>query len=112
MGEPKPGGASRALRNPSTAGASKGARYAPPVSEVMAKQLAKLLADSDLDELREIVAEWRQTAPSDASRRHYEDLGARLIELKSALSEQAAQPTREELELALTMMMRLAAARR
>jgi len=78
----------------------------------MAKQLAKLLADSDLDELREIVAEWRQTAPTDASRRHYDNLGARLIELKSALASAPSQPTREELELALTMMMKLAAEQR
>ena len=78
----------------------------------MAKQLAKLLADSDLDELREIVAEWRHTAPNEASRRQYDNLGARLIELKSALASAPAQPTREELELALTMMMRLAAEQR
>ncbi len=75
----------------------------------MAAQLAQLLAESDLDELREIVARWKKTAASDRERRHYEDLGARLIELKSALAEQAVQPTREELETALAMMMKLAA---
>jgi hypothetical protein len=78
----------------------------------MARQLAKLLAESDLDELREIVAEWRRTAPDDATRRHYDALGGRLIELKSALAANPVQPTREELEVALAMMMRLAAEKR
>ena len=78
----------------------------------MAKQLAKLLADSDLDELREIVAEWRKTAPTEAMRKHYDGLGGRLIELKSALASAPVAPTREELEVALTMMMKLAAEQR
>jgi hypothetical protein len=75
----------------------------------MAAQLAQLLADSDVDELREIVARWTKTAASDRERRHYADLGARLVELKGALAEQPVQPTREELEMALTLMMKLAA---
>ena len=75
----------------------------------MAAQMARLLADSDLDELREIVRRWLAEAPGDRARRQYEQLGARLIELKQALAEQGAQPSREELELALTMMLKLAA---
>ena len=49
----------------------------------MAAQMARLLAGSELDELREIVKRWVAEAP--------------------------VQPTREELEQALTMMLRLAA---
>jgi len=79
----------------------------PP--DPMAVQMAQLLARSDLDELREVVRRWLAEAPSGAARKRYEELGARLIELKHALSEQPTQPTQEELELALTMMLRLAA---
>jgi hypothetical protein len=78
----------------------------------MAAQLAQLLADSDLDELREIVRRWMAEAPTGSSRKRYEELGSRLIELKQALGEAPLQPTREELELALTMMLRLAAEKR
>jgi hypothetical protein len=74
----------------------------------MAGQLAQLLAESDLDELREIIARWKATAPDERSRRMYDDLGARLVELKAALAEQPVQPTRAELETALTMMLKLA----
>jgi hypothetical protein len=91
---------------------SKLVGYASRVSDVMARQLAKLLADSDLDELREIVEEWRKTAPDAATRKQYDALGARLIELKSALAESPTQPTRDELEVALMMMMKLAAEQR
>jgi hypothetical protein len=37
------------------------------------------------------------------------EFGARLIELKQALAEAPAQPTIEELETALTLMLKLAA---
>jgi hypothetical protein len=79
------------------------------MADPMAKQLAQLLAGSDLDELREVIQRWRETAPSDSSRRHYDELGGRLLELKAALAEAPVQPTPEELELALTMMLKLAA---
>jgi hypothetical protein len=75
----------------------------------MASQMTRLLLDSDLDELREIVRRWVTEAPAGGSRRIYEDFGARLVELKQALAEQPVQPTVEELEAALTMMLRLAA---
>jgi len=77
----------------------------------MAAQMAQLLARSDLDELREVVARWLHEAPTERSRRQYEVFGAKLLELKQALAEQPSQPTQEELELALTMMLRLAAER-
>jgi hypothetical protein len=79
------------------------------MADPMAKQLAQLLAGSDLEELREVIRRWRETAPSDSSRRHYDELGGRLLELKAALAEAPVQPTPEELELALTMMLKLAA---
>jgi hypothetical protein len=75
----------------------------------MAAQLAQLLAGSDLDELREVVKRWRETAPTDQLRKHYDQLGGRLLDLKAALATAPVQPTREELELALTMMLKLAA---
>jgi hypothetical protein len=67
---------------------------------------------SDLDELREVVARWLAEAPTGAIRRQYEEFGQRLIELKQALSEAPVEPSQEELELALTMMLRLAAEKR
>jgi urease accessory protein UreF len=80
-----------------------------PTVDPMAAQMAQLLAGSDLDELREIVKRWVAEAPTQGQRRMYENFGARLVELKHALAEQPVQPTREELESALTMMLRLAA---
>jgi hypothetical protein len=77
----------------------------------MAAQLAQLLAGSDLDELQEVVRRWRETAATDALRKHYDELGSRLLELKAALADAPVQPSREELELALTMMLKLAAER-
>lgn len=74
----------------------------------MAAQMARLILDSDLDELREVVKRWLAEAPTGNVRRQYEVFGAKLVEMKQALAEQAIQPTREELELALTMMMKLA----
>jgi hypothetical protein len=75
----------------------------------MASQMAQLILGSDLDELREVVKRWLVEAPTGGVRRQYEVFGAKLIELKQALAEQPVQPTREELELALTMMLKLAA---
>ncbi len=74
----------------------------------MAAQMARLIVDSDLDELREVVKRWLAEAPTGNVRRQYEVFGAKLVEMKQALAEQPIQPTREELELALTMMMKLA----
>ncbi len=75
----------------------------------LARQMAKLLVSSDLDELREIIARWLAEAPTGRVRRQYEVFGARLVELKHALASAPAQPTEEELELALGMMLKLAA---
>jgi hypothetical protein len=81
----------------------------PPTLDPMAAQMAQLLAGSDLDELREIVKQWLAEAPTERIRKHYAEFGARLLELKEALKDAPVQPTREELETALTMMLRLAA---
>lgn len=83
--------------------------HVPNSVDPMASQMAQLLAHSDLDELREIVKRWVAEAPTGNQRRIYENFGARMIELKHALAEAPVQPTREELETALTMMLRLAA---
>lgn len=81
------------------------------MSDPLARQLAQLLARSDLDELREVVREWLATAPTESARKHYDRLGNHLLELKAALAQAPAQPSEEELELALTMMLKLAAER-
>jgi len=75
----------------------------------MARQMAKLLASSDLAELREVVARWIAEAPTERVRQQYERFGAKLLELKHALAAAPEQPSEEELELALTMMLKLAA---
>lgn len=77
----------------------------------MAAQMAQLLVGSDLEELREVVRRWMFEAPTERVRQQYQTFGAKLIEMKAALAEQPVQPTREELELALTMMLKLAAER-
>jgi urease accessory protein UreF len=75
----------------------------------MAAQMAQLLVGSDLDELREIIKRWVAEAPTEGTRRQYQEFGARLVELKQALAEAPVQPTIEELETALTLMLKLAA---
>ena len=75
----------------------------------MAAQMARLLVRSDVDELREVVKRWLFEAPTGRIRKQYEVFGAKLIEMKHALAEQPTEPTQEELELALTMMLKLAA---
>jgi len=78
-------------------------------SDPMARQMAKLLAGSDLDELREVIERWLAEAPTERVRQQYHRFGAKLIELKQALATAPQQPSEEELELALSMMLKLAA---
>jgi hypothetical protein len=80
-----------------------------PTVDPMAAQMAQLLSASDLDELREVVARWVATAATGQQRRVFENFGARLVELKQELGRVSVQPSREELEGMLTMMLRLAA---
>jgi hypothetical protein len=75
----------------------------------LARQMAKHLASSDLDELEEVVKRWLAEAPTERVRKQYEQFGAKLLELKRALASAPQQPSEEELELALTMMLKLAA---
>ena len=79
------------------------------MSEAMARQLAQLLTGSDLEELREVIARWKSSASSERERQRYAELGSRLLELKAELSRAPVPPTRDELESALVMMLRLAA---
>lgn len=86
----------------------------PPMSilpsvDPMAAQMAQLLAASDIEELREVVERWIATAVTGQQKRVFQNFGARMIELKQELLRAPVQPTREELETALTMMLRLAA---
>lgn len=81
----------------------------PPTVDPMAVQMTQLLLGSDLDELREIVKRWMAEAPTASHRRRFEEFGARLVELKQALADAPVQPKPEELEIALTMMLRMAA---
>jgi hypothetical protein len=75
----------------------------------MARQMAQLLSSSDAGELGEVVERWVAEAPSERMKARYREFGTKLLELKSALAGAATQPSREELELALTMMLKLAA---
>jgi urease accessory protein UreF len=74
----------------------------------MARQLAQLLTGSDLDELKEVVRRWVDTAVSERQRQQFMEMGTRILELKAALTESGATPSREELELALSTMLALA----
>jgi len=80
-----------------------------PTVDPMASQMAQLLTASDPEELREVVARWVATAVTGQQRRVFQNFGARMIELKQELARAPVQPTVEELEMALTMMLRLAA---
>lgn len=80
-----------------------------PTVDPLAAQMAQLLAASELDELREVIDRWMKTAVTGQQRRVYANFGARLVELKQELARAPVQPTREELETALTLMLRLAA---
>ena len=84
-----------------------GVPCSPP--DPMATQMAQLLCDSDVDELEEIVRRWIAEAPTGAIRRQYKTFGAKMLELKLQLAEAPVPPTRDDLELALTMMLKLAA---
>lgn len=79
------------------------------MSDPMAVQMAQLLVESDVDELEEIVARWTRDAPSEAERHHYRQFGAKLLQLKRQLATLSEQPSRADLEVALTMMLKLAA---
>jgi len=74
-----------------------------------AAQLARLLCGSDLDELGAVIRRWTAEAPTAATRRLYEELGVKLLELKRALAQMPVHPSVRELEFQLTLMLQLAA---
>lgn len=78
-------------------------------SDLMAAQLAQLLATSDRAELEEIVRRWKSTAATPGQRAAMDEMAERILALAAALEQAPQRPTREELELALQMMFRLAA---
>lgn len=82
------------------------------MTDPMASQIATLLADSDLEELQEVVKRWIMEAPTDAMKHHYTQFGGKLIELKRQISSLPVQPRREDLEVAISMMLKLAAQRK
>jgi urease accessory protein UreF len=75
----------------------------------MAAQMAQLLVDSDLEELEEIVARWTKDAQTESLRNHYRVFGAKLLQLKRHLVSLPQHPSREDLEVALSMMLDFAA---
>jgi hypothetical protein len=75
----------------------------------MAAQMARLLCESELAELEEIVRRWIAEAPNERIRQTYQTFGAELLELKHALAELPQRPSREELEFQLNLMLQLAA---
>jgi hypothetical protein len=77
----------------------------------MAVHMAQLLADSDAEELAEVVRRWVAEAPDDRARAAFSAFGAKLLELQRALAAQGHHPSREDLEVALSMMLDLAASR-
>ena len=81
------------------------------VTHPMASQLAQLLSDSDLEELEEVVSRWLKDAPSEPVHHHYKILGERLLQLKRELSVLPQPPQREDLEIALSMMLNFASSR-
>ncbi len=74
----------------------------------MARQLAHLLATSDTAELEEAVRRWKESAASEGSKRLMEEMGGRILDVRRALDGAPKQPTEEELEEMLRIMLLLA----
>ena len=74
----------------------------------MAAQLALLVTTSERAELEEVVARWKQTAATRDQRAAMDKMADQVLALRAALDQAPVPPTREELELALRMMLRLA----
>ena len=76
----------------------------------LACELAPLM-DREVEELHEIVARWVIDAPSAAERARYRFFGSGLREFKSRVVARGTPPTREEVEIALTVLLLLAGRR-
>ena len=74
----------------------------------MAAQLAELVTSSDRAELLEIVERWKQGAATPGQRAAMDKMAEQVLALRTALEQAPAPPSRDELELALRMMLRLA----
>lgn len=79
-------------------------------TDQMAAQLAQLLSASDRAELEEVVRRWKATAVTPGQRAAMDEMADKILALAAALDHAPQRPTREELELALQMMLRVAAA--
>lgn len=77
--------------------------------DLLAAQLAQLLTGSDRAELEEILKRWKAGGATDAQRRIMDKMGEQILNLRAAIDQAPTKPSREELELALKMMLRLAA---
>ncbi len=74
----------------------------------MAAQLAELVTTSDRAELEEIVARWKESAATRDQRVAMDKMAEQVLALRTAIDQAAVKPSREELELALRMMLKLA----
>ena len=81
------------------------------MTNTMASQLAQLLAESDLAELEEVVKRWLKDATSKSEQMHCQKLGTALLQLKRRLTMMSMHPSRDELEMAMSVMLSLAATR-
>jgi len=80
------------------------------VPHPLASHLAPLI-DRDIEELRTIIARFIVSEPSEAERARYRRFGAELAGLKARLAARKIPPSDEEVELALSTLLVLAAAR-
>jgi hypothetical protein len=74
----------------------------------MAAQLAELVTTSDRAELEQVVLRWKETAATPGQRAAMDKMAEHVLSLRAALDQAPVPPTREELELALRMMLKLA----
>ncbi len=76
----------------------------------LAAQLAPLM-DSQLDELRTIVARWVLEATNEADRARYRCFGAELGAVQRRIRARPVPPTHEEVEIALTAVLAISGRR-
>jgi hypothetical protein len=74
----------------------------------MARQLAHLVATSDVAELTEAIRRWKESTPSEETRRLMEEMGGRILDVRRALDAADKQPTEDELEEVLRIMLLVA----
>lgn len=72
----------------------------------LASQLAPIM-NRDVEELRNIVAEWVVSERNELERARYRMFGAELSKVQARISKRPAPPTEEEIEIALTALLAL-----